>query len=103
MCPFPQVVVCSCGHHHTVQPQFKVQLQNANRRNQSSGAVPVETIRVTLRLFTIKERLFREDRFIIERGRENSFVGLCKVCNGENLRKNAKVLIDKDHRTRFPS
>ena len=27
----------------------------------------------------------------------------CKVCNGENLRKNAKVLIDKDHGIRFPS
>jgi len=27
----------------------------------------------------------------------------CKVCNGENLRKNAKVLIDKDPGIRFPS
>ena len=26
-----------------------------------------------------------------------------KVCNGEYLRKNAKVLIDKDHGIRFPS
>lgn len=27
----------------------------------------------------------------------------CKVCNGKNLRKNAKVLIDKDPGIRFPS
>jgi hypothetical protein len=27
----------------------------------------------------------------------------CKVCNGKNLRENAKVLIDKDHETRFPT
>ena len=37
----------------------------------------------------------------VQMGHENAITA--RYAMGENLRKNAKVLIDKDHRTRFPS
>jgi hypothetical protein len=67
------------AHAATTTP-FNRRSSPAAEREQTKlivrGAVPVEAIRVTPRLSTIKERLFREDLLIIERGRENSFAGL---------------------------